>query len=361
MQAYDTTKRAMKWLGVWGLLSAFGCGAAEDAAPENLGVLTAALTGSYSLPGATNVAISGQRAYIARGSSLGVLDLTTGSAVSYSVRTHDVAAAGSYVYVLDAVAPGALPDFSNQGGSGSLNVLSFANPTAPAYAAIALRVPVGPFSGIATGGGRFVVSGGTGLLTAGTFAMGTLGRSFTRDLGLGQPDVSLSADGAQAYVSTDFDGNSYGITVLNLATGATLDRIPLVSGSSRVLSSPGSATPANFAVTSAAVAGRSFIVAAHTDGLAAIDLTHLDNNPATSPVLRTLTATALGVIPVHVEVQGTTAYVVGSSPTPQLVKVNVDTFRVLARSTLTGTPRGLAVSASSVVVANGSGVQVLDP
>ncbi len=361
MRARKTMKQAVKWVGFLGLLPFLGCGSAADSTPESVGTLTSALTGSYSFSGATNVAISGQRAYIARGSSLGVLDLTTGSTVSYTLRTHDVAAAGNYVYALDAVAPGTAPDFSNQGGSGSLNVLSFANPTAPAYAATALRVPVGPFSGIATGGGRFVVSGGTGVLTAGTFAAGALTRSLTRDLGLGQPDVTLSADGAQAYVSTDFDGNSYGITVLNVATGATLDRVPLVSGSSRVLSSPGSATPANFAVTSAAVAGRTFIVAAHTDGMAAIDLTRLDNNPATSPVLRTVSAATLGVVPVHVETSGTTAYVVGSSPSAQLVKVNVDTFRVLGRTALSGTPRGLAVSATAVVIANGSGVQVLDP
>lgn len=364
MPANSTMKWAMKWqwMGLVGLLPVLGCGAAaDDGAAENVGTLTSALTASYSFPGATNVALSGSRAYIARGSALGVLDLATGSTASYSVRTHDVAASGSYVYALDAVAPGALPDFSNQGGSGTLNVLSFANPAAPSYAATALRVPVGPFSGVATGGGRFVVSGGTGLLTAGTFAAGTLNRGFTRDLGLGQPDVTLSADGAQAYVSTDFDGNTYGVTVLNLATGATLDRIPLVSGSSRVLSSPGSATPANFAVSSAVVPGRSFIVTAHTDGMAAIDLTRLDNNTATSPVLRTISAATLGVVPVHVEVAGTTAYVIGSSPSPQLVRVQVDTFRVISRSALSGTPRGIAANATYVVVANGSGVQVLDP
>lgn len=353
--------QTLKWLGFL-MLPVLGCGSATDpSAPDYVDDITSALTSTYSFPGATNVALSGSTAYIARGSSLGVLDLKTGSAVSYTIRAHDVAVAGSTVYVLDAVAPGARPDFSNQGGSGSLNVLSFATPTSPSFAATALRVPVGPFSGIATGGGRFVVSGGTGLLTAGSLTGATLTRSFTRDLGTGQPDVTLSDDGTRAYVATDFDGNTYGITVLNMATGATLDRISLVSGSSRVLSSPGSAAPANFAVQSAVVPGQSLLVAAHPDGLAAIDLTRLDNNPATSPILRSISAAALGVIPVHVAATGTTAYVVGSSPSPQLVKVQLDTFRVLGRTALSGTPRGLAVSATQLVVATGAAVEVLSP
>ena len=143
--------------------------------------------------------------------------------------------------------------------------------------------------------------------------------------------------------------------------GATLDRVSLVSGSSRVLSSPGSAAPANFAVQSAVVPGQSLLVAAHPDGMAAIDLTRLDNNPATSPIVRSISAAALGVIPVHVAATGTTAYVVGSSPSPQLVKVQLDTFRVLGRTALSGTPRGLAVSATQLVVATGAAVEVLSP
>lgn len=355
--------QTLKWLGFL-MLPVLGCGSAADLAdpaPDYVDNISSALTSTYSFPGATNVALSGSTAYIARGSSLGVLDLKTGSSVSYTIRAHDVAVSGSTVYVLDAVAPGARPDFSNQGGSGSLNVLSFATPASPSFAAPALRVPVGPFSGIATGGGRFVVSGGTGLLTAGTFTGTALSRGFTRDLGTGQPDVTLSADGTQAYVATDFDGNTYGITVLNMATGATLDRVALVSGSSRVLSSPGSAAPANFAVQSAVVPGQSTLVAVHPDGMAAIDLTRLDNNAATSPVVRSLTATALGVLPVHVAVAGNTAYVVGSSPSPQLVKVQIDTFKVLGRTALGGTPRGLAVSSTQLVIATGGGVEVLAP
>ena len=68
----------------------------------------------------------------------------------------------------------------------------------------------------------------------------------------------------------------------------------------RKIFAPGSAAPANFAVQSAVVPGQSTLVAVHPDGMAAIDLTRLDNNAATSPVVRSLTATALGVLVVGV-------------------------------------------------------------
>ncbi|HEX2574119.1 MAG TPA: hypothetical protein VH877_31525 [Polyangia bacterium] len=340
------------------LLPAFGCGPTSGDGIEAVDTGSSALVGSYALSGATNVAIGGTRAYVARGSSLGVLDLTTGSTVSYTVRTHDVAVSGNYVYTLDAVAPGASPDFSNQGGSGSLNVINFTTPTSPAYAASALSTNVGPFSGVAVAGSRFIVSGGTGLLRTGTFTGSALTSSYTRDLGLGQPDVTISADGAQAYVSTDFDGTNYGVTVLNAGTGATLDRIVLASGSS-VLNTPGSATPANFGVESAVVPSRNFILTASINGVAAIDLTRLDNNISTSPVLRTVSASTLGVTPINVDVYGTTAYVVGSSPSARLVWFNVDTFQVLGSKAISGTPRAVAVDANNIVVANVTGVQVL--
>lgn len=349
-----------KWMGLLALFQALGCGPlAETDGSEEYASSVSALAGSYSFAGATNVAIGGSRAYIATGSALGVLDLTTGSKTSFSLRAHDVAVSGTTVYALDAVAPGRTPDLSNQGGSGMLRVISFANPASPAYAAPAISVPIGPFSGVSTAGGRFVVSGGTGVLTAGTLRSGALSTSFTRDLGVGQPDVLLSPDGSQAYVSTDFDGNTYGITVLSMATGATLDRIPLVSGSSRVLTTPGQFAPANFTVESAYVPGKNLLVTTHIDGLEAIDLTRLDNNASTSPVVRSLSASDLGVIPINVDVYGTTAYVVGSRPSAQLVTVDVDTFRVTGRRSLSGTPTSVAVDATSIVVANRSGVLVL--
>lgn len=344
-------------IGFLALLPALGCGPATDI---DAGVLSAPITGSYSFSGATNVAIGLGRAFIARGSSLGVLDLTTGASVSYTVTTHDVAVLGNYVYALNAVKPGASPNFSNQGGSGTLNVITFANPASPAYAASGLSTNVGPYSGIAVGGSnRFVVSGGTGLLRGGTFTGSSLSTNFTRDLGTGQPDVTLSSDGTQAYVSTDFDGNNYGITVLNMSNGATLDRVFLVSGSSRVLNTPGSATPANFGMESSVVPGRSFILTTHIDGMVAISLTSLDNNINTSPVLRSIASSTLGVTPISVDVYGTRAYIVGSSPSPRLVIVDVDTFQVLGSVALSGTPRSVAVDANNVVVANLTGVQVL--
>ena len=144
-----------------------------------------------------------------------------------------------------------------------------------------------------------------------------------------------------------------------MATGATLDSIPLASGTLHVFTTPGQFAPANFALESAVVPGKNLLLTAHVDGLAAIDLRRLDNNMNTSPIVRSLSASALGITPISVEVYGNTAYVVGSSPAPQLVTVDIDTFRVLTRRSLSGTPTSVAVNATSVVVANRSGVQVL--
>ena len=146
--------------------------------------------------------------------------------------------------------------------------------------------------------------------------------------------------------------------MLNVATRATRS-VPLVRRQLRAPSSP-AARPANFAVTSAVVAGRTFIVAAHRRH-GCYDLTRLDNNTATSPVLRTVSAPPWAWCRCMSRRLGT-AYVVGSSPSAQLVKVNVDTFRVLRRKVWQW--RGTAFPrqpATAVVIANGSGVQVLDP
>lgn len=345
-------------LGFLALLIFLGCGTDPESSAEYAS-LRSALVGTYSFAGATNVAVDDARAYIATGSGLGVLDLTTGSQTTYSLATDDVAVSGNLVYALDAVAPGRPVGVLNRGGNGTLRILSFATPASPSFAAPAIDIPVGPYSGVTAAGSRFIVSGGTGLLTAGTLTGGKLATNFNRDLGAGQPDVLLSPDGSQAYVSTDFDRDTVGITVLSMATGATLDSIPLASGTLHVFTTPGQFAPANFALESAVVPGKNLLLTAHVDGLAAIDLLRLDNNMNTSPIVRSLSASALGITPISVEVYGNTAYVVGSSPAPQLVTVDIDTFRVLTRRSLSGTPTSVAVNATSVVVANRSGVQVL--
>jgi len=349
-----------KWLGLLALLPVVGCGPVPDGdALEEYASIRSAITGSFSFDGAINVAVDASRAYVATGDALGVLDLATGSQKSYAFAVHDVAVSGNLVYALDAVAPGRPVGFLNRGGNGTLRVLSFANPASPASAAPSIDIPVGPYSGVSAAGSRFVVSGGTGSLTAGTITGGKLVTTFKTDLGAGQPDILLSPDGSQAYVSTDFDRDMVGITVLSMATGAVLDRIPLASGTFHVFTAPGQSAPANFALESAYVPGKNLLLTAHVDGLAAIDLAKLDNNASTSPVVRSLSPAALGVAPISVDVYGTTAYVVGSSPSAQLVTVDIGTFRVLGRRSLSGTPSSVAVNATSIVVANSNGVQVL--
>ena len=69
------------------------------------------------------MAVDDARAYIATGSGLGVLDLTTGSQTTYSLATDDVAVSGNLVYALDAVAPGRPVGVLNRGGTIQLHDL----------------------------------------------------------------------------------------------------------------------------------------------------------------------------------------------------------------------------------------------
>ena len=257
-----------------------------------------------------NVVVSGTKAYGTLGDKgFEIVDLNhletrrTVPPPAGSETVDDLAVADGFLFVLDARKPG------------HLSVFSLADPAKPTVASASVLVDVGPFSGVSAGGGRVIVSGGTSLLSLRTYDReGRLSAPVaTTDLGRGQPDVLMSPDGRRAFVSTHFGGPHFGLTVLDVGSGPAA----LVNRGSIALDTygftAGGAKPASFPVE-AALAGDVLLVA-HARGLAIVSVT--DGKP------RLLSVLGLDVKAVNVDVEGGMAAVVGSSPRPLLVLVDV--------------------------------------
>ena len=257
-----------------------------------------------------NVAVSGATAYgTLAGKGLEIVDLNhptqrrTIPPPSGSESADDLAVADGFLFVLDARKPG------------HLSVFSLADPEKPALVSAPAAVEVGPFSGVSAGGGRVIVSGGTSLLSLRAYDReGRLSPPIaTTDLGRGQPDVLMDPTGGRAFVSTHFGGPNFGVTVLAVGSGTPA----LVNRGSIALDTygftAGGAKPASFPVQ-AALVGKILLVA-HARGLAIVSVA--EEKPRLSGVLD------LGVKAVHVDVDGGIAAVVGSSPRPTLVLIDV--------------------------------------
>ena len=254
-----------------------------------------------------------------------------------SESVDDLAVADGFLFVLDARKPG------------HLSVFSLSDPMKPALVSSPVPVDVGPFSGVSAGGGRVIVSGGTSLLSLRTYDReGHLSApAATTDLGRGQPDVLISPDGRRAFVSTHFGGPHFGLTVLDVGSGPSA----LVNRGSVDLDTygftAGGAKPASFPVE-AALAGNVLLVA-HARGLAIVSVEG-GQKPRLSSVLD------LEFKAVNVDVEGRTAAVVGSSPRPTLVLVDVTNSNSAVVKTSVSLPResyatSVAISPSHVVVA----------
>ena len=301
-----------------------------------------------STSGTNNVAIAGNFAYAAAGTQgIVIVDLENRlvvGVVSNAGRVDDVSIDGDLLFVMD-------------GSGGSLSVLSIANPTQPTVVSGPVAVNVSPFSGVSAANGRVVVSGGTGLLSSREYtAAGALtGPVRTIDLGIGQPDVLLSEDGATAFVSTDFtgtvDGLPFGITVLDIsgASLSILDRIGIAGAGFSV----GFDSPANFPAESALQGDTLFF--ASGDGVSVFDV----SNPNS---VQTLAVIPLSVNPINVDVIDDTLYVVGNGPatltTIDISDLSSPIIETTALESGSG-PLGVAVNSSHVVIADEFlGVQV---
>jgi hypothetical protein len=327
-------------------LALAGCGWA--------GLIAGALTTPTSAEDAsTNVAIAGGYAYVARsGRGIDVIDLATGTRrnwapVAPADRVDDLALADGLLFALDATPPGNLFVFRVH-ADGALRPLAAPVP-----------VPVGPFSGVAAGGGHVVVSGGTSSMTVRRYdADGALSTSpATADFGRGQPDVVADAAGRAVLVSTHVQGPAFGLTVADV-DDATLQ---LHSRGYVALDGAGFTRggfhPANFPLQAAWLDGHALV--AHGAGLSVVAAPR-DAAPrllATLPL--PVAATALAV-----DATRHTAYVVGFGAPSLLLEIDLAeprAPRIAARRALpaTGSPSAIALDATHLVVAlQGGGVHV---
>jgi hypothetical protein len=292
----------------------------------------------------TNVAIADGVAYVAR-SARGIerIDLATGrrslTAPPASVdRIDDVAVSDSLLFALDATPPGHLLVYRIGGGE--------------SLAPVALsEVAVGPFSGVAAGGGHVIVSGGTSELSLRRYgADGALGSAIvTADFGRGQPDIALAPGGGIALISTHVRGPRFGLTV------AVVSDRPLALHARGYVElagagfTPGGFHPANFPLQSAAL-GHAVLVA-HGDGLSV-----LDTPPGTGPVVLGTTPLALHATAIAVDAEQSLAFVVGVSPRPELLTLDLAdprAPRIIARHLLPaeGSPSSIAFDRTHLVVA----------
>jgi hypothetical protein len=296
---------------------------------------------------AGNVVVHGELAYVTRaGQGLEIVDLERSQPPkiipppSGSESIDDVAVAGGLLFLLDARPPG------------HLSVYSIAEPTAPSLRSGPVEVPVGPFSGVSAAAGHVIVSGGTSELTLRAYAPdGRLDTDVaTADFGRGQPDILLAPDGKRAFVSTHFSGPHFGLTTvhvtsapLSVTKGATMDL-------ETIGFTAGGAKPANFPIETA-LAGDVLLVA-YVRGLALVDVADLDRPKMLSEV-------ALDVKPVNVDVRDGMAAVVGSSPKPMLLLIDVTNPAAPKVIRTVSLPEdsyatGVAIGATHVVVAAGA-------
>lgn len=293
---------------------------------------------------AANVVAAGDRFYATRAEDgIAVIDAKTGvvratiATPSVGASIDDLAVHGSLLFALDARPPG------------SISVYDIANLDHPRLVSGPHPVPVGPFSGVSAANGLCVVSGGTSSLTAWRFdSTGSLaGPLATADLGRGQPDVTLAADGGSALVSTHYWGPYFGVSRLRFDS----KRSQLLESGTVPLDgagfTAGGAKPANFPVVATFISGNEALVA-HGRGV-----TRISTGPGHA-LTRGRTIAVGGPAVSASSLNGTAAVAVGGdAPLVLLLAFEADSVRVLRRISLPpGTiPGGIALGASSVAIA----------
>lgn len=254
---------------------------------------------------------------------------------------HDVAVDGDLLFVLDG-----------RGGSVGVFTIAGADQKPTFVTGSREEVSVGPYAGVSAGGGKMVVSGGTGSMSIFSYSSAGALTVLTNsvDLGTGQPDVLVDSDGSYAYVSTDFsgrvDGSGFGITTVDLNSNDLSDPSIERVGLSGAGFTDGVSTPANFPIESA-ISGNRLLVA-HGGGLSILSLA----DRAKPSLTRTLDLDFGGV---NVDADGDSAVVVGGDSAPRAARVNLSTNSVenveLSRGTKTAS--SVAVTGEAFIATAG--------
>lgn len=254
-----------------------------------------------------------------------------------SASVDDIAIAGDLLFALDAREPG------------YLSVYSLRDPLSPRLVAAPRAVPVGPFSGVSAAAGVCVVSGGTSELTAWRYdSTGVLaGPAGTADLGRGQPDVLLAADGRRIFVATHYGGPRFGIDVLALERGALRGETRQRLGLPGAGFTTGGSHPANFPIQTAEV-GADTLLVAHARGVGILGV-------GADGSLRLLGVLDVGGPPVSIAALGSRAVVAVAGRQPAVVELGPAPggWGVLRRLPLpSGTfPAGIALTPARIVLA----------
>jgi hypothetical protein len=334
-------KRRVAWTAAAALTLA---GTVAAAGSGWLGLVAGALSTPTSVEDAsTNVAIADGVAFVAhsaRGFDVVAIDAGRHRVVpppAPADRIDDVAVADGLLFALDATPPGFLLVYRIGHGGDPVHVATTA-------------VPVGPFSGVAAGGGHVVVSGGTSALTLRRYAAdGTLSAPVEADYGRGQPDVALVPGGQVALVSTHVQGPRFGLTVADIVDA------PLALHARGYVELPGAGVtaggfhPAHFPLQAAALGTR--VLVAHGGGL---DV--LDAPPGRAPTLVGTTPLALQPTAIAVDAGTQRAFVAGLGDGAQWLEIDladVRAPRILARHPLphAGSPSAIALDDRHLVVA----------
>ena len=309
---------------------------------------------SYPVTGAAdaaNVIIDGTTVFASRANrGFEIINIPTGKILntvappSGSESVDDLAVADHFLFTLDARTPG------------KLSVFSIADPANPVLVSPPVDVAVGPFSGVSAGSGRVIVSGGTSRMSLRSYdAAGKLGPVLaTNDFGRGQPDVLLAPDGARAFVSTHRWGPYFALTTVRVAD--SLSEAATLNVNTYGFTD-GGAKPASFPLKTA-LAG-DILLAADLEGLTVISVASLDRP-------QVLAHLDLGVKAVNVDVRDNLAAVIGSSPKPLLVLVDVttpSTPHILRSIPLPAGsyPTGVAIGPTHIAIAlHQQGIQLIN-
>lgn len=291
--------------------------------------------------GGANAVIDGATVFVSRAErGLDVVDAASQRIIATvpppegSESVDDLVVAERFLFALDARPPG------------HLSVFAIGDPSAPVLVSGPIPVAVGPFSGVSAAGGRVIVSGGTSRMSLHAYdARGALSPVVaTADFGRGQPDVLLAPDGARAFVSTHYWGPYFGLTTVHAGSLAKAGSIGLDTYGF----TDGGAKPASFPLETAL--DGDVLLAADVRGLTVLSVADL-----AAP--RVLARLDVGVKAVNVDARDHLAAVVGSSPEPRLVLVDlhspaspriVRTIDLPERSH----PTGVAIGAAHIAVAS---------
>ena len=216
-------------------------------------------------------------------------------------RIDDASIDGNLLFTLDAEE------------SGYISVYTLDDPSKPKLLSSTTSTPVGPYAGISAKNGNIVVSGGTKYFAHRTYDKeGKLSKKenqLTRDQG--HPDVLLSKNGNTALISTHFEGTRFGIISADVTSSeVTVTSEHTIEGAGFTT---GTTSLTGFPIKSSLYNDK--VLVAHGKGLTIFTLTNqrLDH-------FKTID---LGIEAVNIAVHKNIAYIIGYSPKPKLIKVDI--------------------------------------